>query len=197
MSNKEYATSEIFENLSHIKTITNYKAEYCKQTSVYFIIWGFIWIIGYSVPLLFSDSITVGFFWFILGIIGWIITLTTYFKQKKVMPMPLFLRTQLQYAWLGLVIILGIFIFLIYFGLLPYTLNNLSFYIVLLVSIMYILLGIVLAKEIFIMGFWLSILGLTTFSIFPSSMNIIFALIGGGSLLLTGVILKRKGHGNE
>lgn len=197
MSNEKYATSEIFENLSHIKTITNYKTEYCKQTSVYFIIWGFIWIIGYAVSLMFSDSITKGFFWFILGIIGWVITLTTYFKQKEVMPMPLFLRIQMQYAWLGLVIILGIFIFMIYFGLLSYTLNNLFFYIVILVSIMYILLGIVLAKEIFIMGFWLSILGLTTFSIFPGVMDIIFALIGGGSLLLTGVILKRKGHGNE
>lgn len=62
---------------------------------------------------------------------------------------------------------------------------------------MYLLLGIVLAKEIFIMGFWLSVLGVTTFLLFPSLMNIIFAFIGGGSLLLTGVILKRKGQGNE
>ncbi|NRF06973.1 hypothetical protein HRF57_19320 [Bacillus safensis] len=47
------------------------------------------------------------------------------------------------------------------------------------------------------MGFWLSVLGVTTFLLFPSLMNIIFAFIGGGSLLLTGVILKRKGQGNE
>lgn len=47
------------------------------------------------------------------------------------------------------------------------------------------------------MGFWLSILGMITFSVFPDLLNIIFAFIGGGSLLLTGFILKRKGQGNE
>lgn len=93
--------------------------------------------------------------------------------------------------------ILSIFVFLIYSGLLPYTFDNFSFYIVLLVSIMYILLGIVLTREIFFMGFWLSILGMITFSVFPDLLNIIFAFIGGGSLLLTGFILKRKGQGNE
>lgn len=197
MLNEKHDNSEIFENLSHIKTITNYKTEYCKQTSIYFIIWGLIWIIGYSIPLLFTHLITIGLFWLILGIVGWVITLTIYFKQKKMIPMPLFLKIQLQYTWLGFGVILGIFIFLIYAGLLPYTLNNLPFYIVLLVSIMYILLGIVLAKEIFVMGVWLSLLGVTTFFISPSLTNIIFSFIGGGSLLLTGVILKRKGQGNE
>lgn len=48
--------------------------------------------------------------------------------------------------------ILSIFVFLIYSGLLPYTFDNFSFYIVLLVSIMYILLGIVLTREIFLWG---------------------------------------------
>ncbi|MFE7294499.1 hypothetical protein ACFU5Q_21030 [Bacillus velezensis] len=47
------------------------------------------------------------------------------------------------------------------------------------------------------MGFWLSILGMLTFCLFPDAMNIVFAFIGGGSLLLTGMILKRKGQGNE
>lgn len=197
MPDQKYTTLEILENLSHIKTITNYKTEYCKQTSTYFIIWGFIWIVAYTITLLNFDPFTIGVAWLLLGIIGWIITLTTYFKQKKVNPMPLFLKNQLKYIWLGLIMFLGIFVFLIYSGLLLYTFNNLSFYIVLLVSIMYMLLGTVLTKEIFFMGFWLSILGMITFSVFPGLMNIIFAFIGGGSLLLTGLILKRKGQGNE
>ncbi|HDR3653022.1 hypothetical protein COC45_09735 [Bacillus cereus] len=197
MSNQKYNTSEILENLSHIKTITRYKTEYCKQTSTYFIIWGFIWIVAYTITLLNFNPFTIGVAWFLLGVIGWIITLAIYFKQKKMNPMPLFLRNQLKYTWLGLIMILSIFVFLIYSGLLPYTFDNFSFYIVLLVSIMYILLGIVLTREIFFMGFWLSILGMITFSVFPDLLNIIFAFIGGGSLLLTGFILKRKGQGNE
>lgn len=197
MSEQKYTTSEILENLSHVKAITNSKTEYSKQTSVYFIIWGLIWIIAYTILLLEFSSFTIGLYWSILGAAGWVITVITYLKQEKVNPMPLFLRAQFKYAWLAIIMFIVIFVFLIYSGLLLYRIDYLSFYSVLLVSIMYILLGIVLTKEIFMMGFWLSILGMITFSLFPNFMNIIFAVIGGGSLLLTGFILKRKGQGNE
>ncbi|MDQ0177140.1 hypothetical protein [Bacillus chungangensis] len=197
MSEQKYTRSEILENLSHIKTLTNYKTEYCKQSSVYFIVWGIISMIAYPMSSFSLSSFTIGVSWFTLGMIGWAITLTIYFKQDKTDPLPLFLRTQLRYTSIALFVILAVFLFLIYSGLLPYTFENILFYIVLLVSIMYLLLGIVLTKEIFFMGVWLSILGMITFFFFPNVMNIIFAVIGGGSLVLTGLILKRKGHGNE
>lgn len=185
---------ELLEKISHVKTITNYKKEYCKQTSPYFIIWGLIWLIAYSTTLLHLSPYLIGIIWLVLGIIGWIITLTTYFRQNELEPMPLFLRSLLRFTWLGTIVIIGIFIFLMYTDLLLFSFNQLPLYGVLLVSIMYMMIGSVLAKEIFFMGFWLSILGMLTFSIFPEFMNVIFALIGGGSLLLTGFILKRKGQ---
>lgn len=197
MSDQNYTRSEILENLSHIKTVTNYQTEYCNQTSIYFIVWGIIWMIAYPMPSFDLSAFSIGVSWFTLGIVGWAITLTIYMKQCKTDPLPLFLRAQLRYAWIGLFIILGVFLFLIYSNLLPYTFENILFYIVLVVSIMYLLLGIVLTKEIFFMGVWLSVLGMIAFLFFPNVMNIIFAVIGGGSLVLTGLILKRKGHGNE
>ncbi|MEC1338926.1 hypothetical protein P9D25_14840 [Bacillus velezensis] len=197
MSNQNFRETEIAENLSHIKVLTNYKTEYSRQTSPYFIIWGCIWIIAYSVSLCKVPSVVLACVWFILAIVGWILTLKTYLKQKQFDPMPTFLKNQLKYAWIGFSFMVFIFVFLILMGLLPRTGEFLSFLIVLMVSIKYIFLGIVLTKEIFVMGFWLSILGMLTFCLFPEAMNIVFAFIGGGSLLLTGMILKRKGQGNE
>lgn len=189
MDNKDI-DSEIIENLLYIKTITNYKVEYCKQISSYFLIWGLIWIIDYLIIILFTDAYVIGFLVCILGVIGWIISLIMYSKQKKMLLLPLFLRIQLRYAWLGIFTIFGIMVF---FTILSFTLNHLFFYTVIWVSIMYIILGIVLAKEIFFMGIWLAFFGVATFSIFPSLMNIVLTFIGGGSLLLMGFILRRKG----
>nr|WP_206699510.1 hypothetical protein [Bacillus atrophaeus] len=177
--------------------MTNYKTEHSRQTSPYFIIWGCIWIIAYSVSLFKVPSVVLACVWFVLAVLGWILTLKTYLKQKQSDPMPTFLKNQLKCAWFGFILMVSIFVFLILMELLPRTGEFLSFLIVLMVSIMYIFLGIVLTKEIFVMGFWLSILGMLTFCLFPDAMNIVFAFIGGGSLLLTGMILKRKGQGNE
>lgn len=42
------------------------------------------------------------------------------------------------------------------------------------------------------MGLWLIVLGTATYLFLLDYMYIIFAIIGGGSLLFTGILLKRK-----
>ncbi|WP_246031852.1 hypothetical protein [Salibacterium salarium] len=194
---EKYNKTEILENLSHIKALTNYETEYCKQTSGYFIIWGIIWIIVYITPILLPDAFTIGIVWAVSAVIGWGLTILNYYKHQSIEPTPLFLRTQLKFAWMGLLIIVSIFSSLIFIGLLPYSFDHFLFYLVLMIAIMYILLGIVLTKDIFLMGVWLSFVGVIAYKFFPESLNLIFAWIGGGSLLITGFILKRKGRKHE
>ncbi len=121
MKNQNFRESEIAENLSHIKVLTNYKTEHSRQTSPYFIIWGCIWIIAYSVSLFKVPSVVLACVWFVLAVLGWILTLKTYLKQKQSDPMPTFLKNQLKCAWFGFILMVSIFVFLILMELLPRT----------------------------------------------------------------------------
>ncbi|HLR59124.1 MAG TPA: hypothetical protein VK094_01420 [Pseudogracilibacillus sp.] len=47
------------------------------------------------------------------------------------------------------------------------------------------------------MSLWLIVLGTATYSFLSDDMYIIFAILGGGCLLLTGILLNRKGIKNE
>ncbi|WP_111291513.1 hypothetical protein [Bacillus safensis] len=187
---------EIIENLSHINTLINHKQVYGKQSAPYFIVWGCIWIIGFLISSTGAISI-IQLTWISLGIIGWLFSGIIFLKQKKLDPMPKFLKNQFRMVWLGFMFIIYIVVFLIGSNLLPLSFHYLSLYSFLLVSILYILLGIVLTRIIFLMGLWLVILGTVTYSFFLDYMYVIFAILGGGCLLLTGILFNRKGIKNE
>lgn len=187
---------EIIENLSHIKTLINHKQDYGKQASPYFIVWGFIWIIGFLISSTGSMS-TINTAWILLAIVGWLFSGIIYLRQKRNFPMPKFLNNQFRMLWIGFMFIFYIFVFLIGSKLLPLSFHHLALYSFLLISILYILLGIVLTRTIFYVGLWLVVLGTATYSFLSDYMYIIFAILGGGCLLLTGILLNRKGIKNE
>lgn len=186
---------EIIENLHHIKTLINHKQNYGKQAAPYFIVWGCIWIIGFLISATGSISV-INMTWILLAIVGWLFSGITFLRQKKNYPMPKFLNNQFNMLWIGFLFILYLFVFLIGSNLLPLSFHHLTLYSFLLISILYILLGIVLTRTIFFMGLWLIVLGTATYSFLSDYMYIIFAILGGGCLLLTGIFLNRKGIEN-
>ena len=176
MSNQNFRESEIAENLSHIKVLTNYKTEYSRQTSPYFIIWGCIWIIAYSVSLCKVPSVVLACVWFILAIVGWILTLKTYLKQKQFDPMPTFLKNQLKYAWIGFILVICI-LFSDFNGVIAAN-RRISIVFDRFNGVYYVhILRHRVNKRDFVMGFWLSILGMLTFCLFPDAMNIVLHLL--------------------
>lgn len=187
---------EVIENLSHIKTLMNHKQDYGKQAAPYFIVWGCIWIIGFLISSSGSMSV-INMTWILLAIVGWLFSGIIFLRQKRNYPMPKFLDNQFKMLWIGFLFIFYIFVFLIGFKLLPLSFHHLALYNFLLISILYILLGIVLTRTIFFMGLWLIVLGTATYSFLSDYMYIIFAILGGGCLLLTGISLYRKGIKNE
>lgn len=187
---------EIIENLSHIKTLINHKQDYGKQAAPYFIVWGCVWIIGFLISSTGSMSV-INMTWILLAIVGWLFSGIIFLRQKRNYPMPKFLDNQFKMLWIGFLFIFYIFVFLIGSKLLPLSFHHLALYSFLLISILYILLGIVLTRTIFFMGLWLIVLGTATYSFLSDYMYIIFAILGGGCLLLTGILLNRKGIKNE
>ncbi|WP_062197326.1 hypothetical protein [Massilibacterium senegalense] len=196
MEKKPIDKEDIIENLSHIKTLINHKQDYGKQTAPYFIVWGCIWIIGFLISSTSSMSV-INTAWILLAVVGWFFSGIIFLKQKKNYPMPKFLNNQFKMLWIGFLFIFYIFVFLIGSKLLPLSFHHLALYSFLLISILYILLGIILTRTILFMGLWLIVLGTATYSFLSDYMYIIFAILGGGCLLLTGILLNRKGIKNE
>src|SRR5699024_10461534 len=59
------------------------------------------------------------------------------------------------------------------------------------------IIGYCFNKDNLFMSLWLIVLGTATYSFLSDDMYIIFAILGGGCLLLTGILLNRKGIKNE
>lgn len=196
MDTKYHEDKDVIETLSYIKTVTSYKKDYGKQVSVYFMVWGFIWIASFLISGLQVPSlITVT--WLVLGIGGWLLSGFIFVMQRKSEPMPKFLNDQLKLVWIGFISIIYIVVFLVISAILPFSLNHLFLYNILLISILYVLLGIVLTRKLFFMGIWLMVLGTATYSLLSDYIAIIFSIFGGGSLLLTGLYLRRNGIKHE
>ena len=187
---------EIAENLAHIKTLTTHKQSFGRFTSPYFIIWGAIWVAAFPIIKMGITSLTVAI-WCGLAIVGWLFTGILFLKQKKTSPMPLFLEKQLQMICIGILFLVIVLSFFIAAELLTLSPQSMALYILLLTSAMYLLLGIILTKELFITGIWLGLLGILTYQFFLDYLFIIFSLIGGGCLLLTGLLLQCKGKKDE
>lgn len=194
--NSTLSHAEIAEHLSHIKTITSQKREYGKQTGPFLVIWGIIWMIGFLMSIT-NWQLVIPWTWVILGIIGWLFTFILYFKQEKNEPLPTLLRTQLQMILIGCAFLLAIFSFLIISNILPFSFSLVFFYMTLLISIMYIFLSAIFGKELSVIGIWVGIITMVTFTWFPSYSQIIYATIGGGSLILSGLWLINRGRENE
>lgn len=191
------SNKEALEHLAHIKTITKVeKDRYGKKTGPYFIIWGLIWLIGFTMT---ATNLQEFIFWVWLGlsIVGWTFTIILWFRQEHDTPIPSFLQTQLSYVWGSFAIIIVIFIFLMSTKLLAFSGTYLLLYMVLLAVIMYALLSIVLGKELLFMAIWLGLLAAISFTWFQSYMNLIYAVIGGGSLIITGLLLLRQVNNDE
>lgn len=192
LKNYSIDQKEVMEHLSYIKTLTADKQNYEKRIAPYFIIWGCIWMIGFLISATSLMSVTY-IAWIFLAIVGWLFSSMVYVKQKGMDPTPKFLKQQFNLLWISFLCIFFIFIFFISSGLLPFSFHYLALYNILLVSILYLLLGIVLTKVVFFMGIWLAMIGITTYLFVPDFMPVIFAILGGGCLLFTGFLLYRKG----
>lgn len=187
---------DALDHLSYLKVVTRQKMAYGRQTAPYFIVWGTIWFIGYGIEGigLYALLNTV---WAVLGLIGLIMTIWLVIRQSKNDPIPSFFGRQMVKIWGVFLTIIALCVLLIGRDLLMFNYQLLSLYSVFLVSIMHMLLGVVISREMYIMGIWLAILGAITAVWFSDFSGIIFAIIGGGSMVVSGILLLRRSECNE
>lgn len=178
------------DDLSYIKQLTSENRKYAAEVSPYLILWGVIWVIGYGAEALQLYAV-LSWLWPVLGGVGFVINLFIIMKQTKSNPFPKVVARQFTVLICCFAYIVLIFVLFIALGLLQLEPSHYGLFIILLVSILYMLFGILLGKEIFLIGLWLGVLAAMTGIWFMPFASYIFCICGGGSLIATGLLLRR------
>lgn len=184
---EESQLKQIQENLEYLSLITAKNRYYASEVGPYFILWGLVWLIGFG-----CAAFGFGYAIFsLLSFAGFIVNFYLIKKQEKEDKIPTFIMKQFGKVGISFVAIVTIFIVLLSTGFLTFSSIHLGLYSVFIIGILYMLFGVIFGREMFLMGIWLSFIGTVTSFWFIEYSPIVFAIFGGGSLIGTGVILKR------
>lgn len=189
----EQTNSQLVKDLAYIKQLMELQTRNTAAgASPYFIIWGIIWIIGFGADALVFDHL-LPWIWGGLSIIGMILNLTIGIKQAKEDPLPTVFDRKLSMLFSCFGVIVVLFIVLITTGFVHFSADVIGLYSVIFVSILYLLIGVILGKEVFIMGIWFALLACINAIWFPPYHAGIMTVFGGGIFLITGIMLRRWG----
>ncbi|SEN91701.1 hypothetical protein SAMN04488134_102275 [Amphibacillus marinus] len=199
MSKNDFTTTnqkQAFDDLNYIKHLTTKTRNSAAEASPYFIIWGTIWIIGYGAEAIGYGAI-LHWIWSALGALGMMLTFYTSFRQSQRSPLPKVVEQQLQRGFIGFSIVASLVIILIVTDFLQFQPEYVGLYAIIVTAVMYMFIGIALGKEIFLMGCWFAILAAGNALFFPPYHPALTAIIGGGSILFTGWVLRQWSQKND
>lgn len=181
---------EALQDLEFIKSLVLHTRVRASGMAPYFILWGFIWMVGFSSPLWLRSEWT-GWLWTVLDAVGvaasiWIGIGQT--RRHGPAPGP---WSKINWTFLPLML-LGVVLafFALRGGIAPEYMPGIS---VVIVGTGYLQAGVVLGREMQVIGTWLLILGVTVPTWFLPYQSLLFGILGGGSLVATGFILRRWG----
>lgn len=153
-------------------------------------LWGAVWILGFGAEAI-GLEMYLHWIWGIFSMIAMAITALIIVKQSKSDPLPIVFDRKLSMLLGCFGIITGLTIVLIASDFLYFHFEVIGLYSVILVSILYMLMGVILGKEIFGMGIWFAVLATINALFFPPYHAGLMAIVGGGSFFLTGLILRK------
>lgn len=158
------------------KTLRGYE-----QGAPYFFLWGIIWIVGYSASDVYPQW--AGAVWLGLNVLG---TFSGLVIGER-------MQINKSYRSRYLVVVMSAFAFAgaTYFVLRPTSAQQLNAFPALLVSFVYILMGIQRGARLVIAGIALATLTLLGFTLMREHFALWMAAVGGGTLFITGFWMRR------
>lgn len=150
-----------------------------RTSAPYFILWGVVWIVGYSA----SDFLPryAGFIW--LGLIAAAAVASAFTRRKGA-------ATRGGWRNLALVGIVASFITLTYTIMWPVSPNQQTAFVPLLLAAVYSGMGLWLGVRYIVAGVAVAVLTLTGFYEIHTHYNLWMAAVGGGGLVLAGLWLR-------
>ena len=153
----------------------------------HFLMWGVLWVFGYS-SYFFLPASMAGAVWLLLvpvGVIGGMVI----GKQQHQDGPPATPFTR-RLMWLNLIFFAMLFLIPFVTGMQSETSFNafFPFYI----GFLYLVNGIFIGREMVMIGAWLLLVGIATRFMPGPAQHLWLAVAGGGSLLLTGILLRQQ-----
>ena len=158
------------------KTLRGYE-----QVAPYLFLWGIIWIVGYSASDVYPHR--AGAIWLALNMLGVFADLVVGQRMQ--------ISGSYRSRYLAVVISAFLFAGATYFVMRPTSAQQLNAFPALLVSFVYILMGIQRGARLAIAGIALAMLTLLGFTLMQEHFALWMASVGGTTLLLTGFWLRR------
>ena len=187
MSQSNINPEDALEQIHFLKELIQQTAIQVSKGYLFFILWGLVWMIGYTgealLPIPFKGTI-----WAILCTIGIIGTIIIFVRMKGLTATPLSKKLWILNIILGLATVL-IFAVL-YLNPNYYFINA---YWAFQIGVIYMVNGVFIDNKLILIGIWT--VGASLISLlFPSLFGqcIWLAITCGGGLMITGIILRRQ-----
>jgi hypothetical protein len=150
----------------------------------YFLLWGVIWILGYSASALLPTA--AGPAWLALDVIGVVAGL--FISRATSTGSPRFAYTR---RYVGASVAIVAFVAATYYVLRPHLGIQLGAFPPLLMALIYVLVGLWSGSRWIAVGMVLGALTLLGYAVIPQYFMLWMASVGGGTLLLTGIWMRR------
>ena len=177
-------TQDALDQIAYLQELINQTRLRAADGYPYFLLWGLLWIVGYTASILWSHLVWTG-----ILVAGGLISAVIGFKKKKNLPAPPLLK---KIGWVMLVLLVYIAFLFSRLLLVTDTLQIIISFWPFHVGLLYILAGVFIGRPMVIIGCWLILAAVAGIWLPSFWQQIWLAAGGGGSLLLTGLIMRKQ-----
>src|SRR5690554_1601273 len=179
---------EMVDQINYLKELAEYTRVRAADGYQFFLLWGVLWIIGYIGSIYFTYIV-----WAIIGPVGGILSAWLGYRVNRGRPAPLLLK---KIGWLALSLLFFSSVLAIAFGFLGNESQHLqkffNAYWPFIIGVIYTSAGIFMDKNMVRVGIWLLIMSVVGFFLPLIYQEVYFAIIGGGSIIISGLVLRKK-----
>lgn len=180
---------EALEQIAYMRRLVDQSRITMSGFGAYFILWGVLWIVGYLGALWFPGGMRE-YVWPAVYLIGFGASFWPALRRGagSGSPAPALFK---KLSWLSLILLAGFLAIPFVFFTKPdqHTVNA---YYPFVIGLIYVVQGIFYGGAIIAIGAWLMAAAVASMWIPAPTQSLFLALAGGGSLILTGLVLRRQ-----
>ncbi|TFG49950.1 MAG: hypothetical protein E4H33_01190 [Anaerolineales bacterium] len=156
---------------------------------VFLIIWGFVWLFGFSANHFFSGK-NAGYVWMVLDILGGILSVVMGIRLGQVVRSASGGKTGQRIGWFWL--LLAVYCMLLLLVAAPADMKQRSMIIVIFVMIGWMAMGLLLSSASVWWGLAITALALIGYYLLPGIFYLWMAVLGGGGMVTLGFFIRKR-----